>query len=301
MAPKAKAAPIDTNSILGTALLANVNIRMWEGRKHDKEVTERASDAFKADHTAGRFNKNLFGGRVPELSAIITAGADLRMVHYRQTLPWFDDGQRLLSTANFLPYTEAMREIQKRFDSAVDHFVKKYPALVTAARDRLHLMYRPSDYPAVETLRSKFSVTLEFLPLPAKEDFRIELPKKEMDRIAKSVEDRLTKSTALAMEAAWQRLGDAILKVRGKLDDGKHLRDSMIDRLRDVADVLGRLNITQDAALETARTRVLTELASFDADTLKGDESARQKAAKSADAILKSMAGVYAPSKKEDA
>lgn len=291
---------VDPEQILGRAMLINVCVSMWEGRKHDREVTQKVNDEFHAAHDAGRYHKHLFGGKVKELSAIITAAANIRLVHYTQTLPWSDAGFRLLPTQNYMAYMEAMRKARARFEAAVEEFVTAYPKLVRTAREKLNGMFRDSDYPAADLVRHRYRIEIQHSPLPAGGDFRLTLPKPELERMAREVEERLVKSVEMAMQDAWQRLGDAIMKLRAKLDDGKYLRESMIDQLREVADVLGRLNLTGDESLESARKQVLTQLATFDAEALRDDEKVREKAAQAADAILKSMEDVYTPSVDED-
>lgn len=292
---EAKLAPVEPDQILGRAMLANVNIAMWDGRKHDREVTAHVAEEYKASPEAGRYHKHLFGGKVKELSALVTAAATLRGVHYEQTLPWSDSGWRLLPTANYMEYTERMRKARARFDAAAEAFVAAYPRLVRNAEEKLHKMYRAEDYPRAADVRRKYRVALEFSPLPAGSDFRIQLPEAEMARVAKDVEDRLVKSVKLAMKEAWKRLGDVIVNLRERLDDGKYLRDSMIDDIKEVAEALGRLNVTGDKALDDARAAVLKELVGFDAETLRKDEKVRSVAAQKADEILKAMSSVYAP------
>lgn len=284
-------------SIIGLAMLANVNIRMWEGRKHDREVTERVNADHHATPDAGRYHKHLFGGGVPELGAILTAATQLRITHYAHTLPWSDTGFRLLPTENYLTYVEEMRKGRARFDEAVEAFVSAYPRLKRAAAERLQSMYRETDYPPASLVKDRYRVQLEFAPIPTGEDFRVALPEKELARMAKEVEARVTSAAQLAMADVWKRLGDAVSHLRERLDDGKHLRDSMITKLKDVATGLGRLNLTQDPTLEDVRGRVLTTLATLDAKTLREDDDVRAGAAQQADSILTAMAGLYAPAK----
>jgi hypothetical protein len=297
---RAKIKPADPQQILGRAMLVNVCISMWEGRKHDAEVTAEVAEKHKAAHDAGRYHKRLFAGKTKELSAIITAAAGLRGTHYTQTLPWSDAGWRLLPTENYMAYTEDMRKAIRRYNEAADSFEAVYAQRVREAKESLGDLWKADDYPSHEMVRAKYRVDLQFSPLPAGDDFRVSLPQKELERVAKDVEDRLVRSVGLAMKEAWKRLGKAISKLRDKLDDGKYLRDSMLEDLKDVAETLGRLNMTDDADLETLRNKVLTELASFDADALRDNAEVRKDAASKADEILKAMAGVYTPAVSDD-
>jgi len=286
--------------ILGRAMLANVTIGVWEARKNDKVVTDKVNAEYAASNEAGRYHKHLFGGPVEELSKLVTASHYLRWTHYAQTLPWSDAGWRLLPTANHMEYCKIMREKRAEFEDAVEVFVAAYPRLVKEARAKLNGMYREADYPSARAVRRKYHASLEFNPIPSGDDFRVTLPKEEMKRVAKEVEERVAKHVERAMQDAWARLGTAVEEVQERLGrDAKGLRPGLLTKLGELADVLGRLNLTQDAALEKARKQVQTQLAMLDPQSLKKDEAAREKAAAAAEDILKQVRSVYSPTKED--
>jgi hypothetical protein len=292
MTPKKK----DT-SILGRAMLANVCVGLWNARKHDRAVTDKVNDEMAHNPKAGRYHKRLFGGEVTSHSALVTAAHTARTTHYKQTLPWGDSGWRILPTANYFEYTEAMRKAKENFEAALEAFVAEYPKLVKQAKDRLGKMYRREDYPPVSQIQRKFHFDLEFSPLPCGDDFRLTLPKQDIAQITAGIEDRVSQAVNEAMDKAWERLGKVVSKLRDKLDDGKHMRETMIERVAEVADILGRLNLTNDKKLESTRQQVLKDLATLDIAVLRDDEKVRADTAKKADAILASMKDVYTPAK----
>ncbi len=282
-------------SILGRAMLVNVCVGIWSARKHDKQVTEKVNDEMAKNPRAGRYHKRLFGGDAPSHSRLVNASQVARCTHYAQTLPWEDSGWRLLPTANYFEYTEELRKVQERFERALETFLADYPTLVKNAREHLGDMYKEEDYPSINEIRHKFHISVEFAPLPAGDDFRVSLPKEELASISNSIEDRVAQAVADAMTDAWTRLGDVVSKLRPKLEDGKHLRATMIERVGEVAEILGRLNVTKDATLERTRKQILRDLATLDVEVLRDDDKARERAAKKADAILASMQSVYTP------
>ena len=281
--------------IVGRAMLVNVHIGIWQARKHDKKVTRTVNESIARNATAGRYHKRLFGGVITSHSALVTAGQNARRTHYANTLPWGDDGWRLLPTTNYFEYTKILRKIIEDFEGMRDRFLQDYERLVEEARESLNGMYNPDDYPAAHEVHDKFHIEIQFAPLPVTDDFRLSLPKDEMDNIAKGMKDRAAEAMQEAVKDAWTRLGDAVSDLRPRLEDGKHMRSTMIKRVSDVAEVLGRLNITNDPALEKTRKQVLRDLATLDIDNLRDDENIRKDAAKKADDILKSMKSVYTP------
>lgn len=283
-----------TESILTRAMLVDLRISAWEARKHDAQVTEETNEEHLADRDAGRYHKHLFGGKAASHQAVLKAARGLRVIHNTQTLPWGENAVRLLPTANYFEYTEAMRRGKARFDAALDKFLADYDRLREEAKTRLGSMYRDEDYPAVWDVRRRFSFSIEYSPLPSGGDFRVTLPAEELAVMAKQVEDRVSTQVRSAAEDAWKRLQEAVETIKGRLDaDGKFLRQSTIDRLRDLSDVLGRLNVMQDPKLDEMRQRVVEDLGMADADTLRDDEKVRQDAAKKVADILTSMQGLY--------
>lgn len=290
----------DPNAILSRAMLVGIRLGDWDGRKHDAVITDKVNTQYHAAKDAGRYHKSLFGGKPPELKVVQSYWSALRRTHEKQTLPWTDSGWRLLPTANHQQYTDSMRQIIKQYYEAADALADAYPRLKLEAQVKLNGMYRESDYPSAAEIRSKFYAKLDWSPIAAGSDFRVQLPQAELAQLAKSVEDRLRESISKAIEDIWARLGDAIVTVRDHLDDGKGLRDSMIERLSDVTELLGRLNLTDDPRLEATRLRVKKELAAYGAETLKADPKVRRDVAMKADEILKSMSGLYSPAVKEE-
>lgn len=285
--------------ILGRAMLVNVDIGVWEARKHDRDVTEKVNKRYGASADAGRWNKHLFGGKVESLSAVLNAAHAVRIMHYAQTLPWSDDGWRLLPTANYFNYTQELRKKIDEFWAVLEVFLKEYPRLLRTAKEKLNGMFRPEEYPATGAVRSKFHAEIEFAPVPASADFRVNLPAAELARMEQDVTNRVQEAVRLAMTDAWQRLGEVVYDLRERLVDGKYLRDTMVERIGAVAEALGRMNLTGDAHLEKVRKQALAELATLDVSSLRDDTKARTAAASKADEILKAMQGLYAPAKKE--
>jgi hypothetical protein len=296
MTPKKKK---DTSSILGQAMLVNLSVGMWRGRKHDAVVSQKANTKWAKTNKAGRYHKRLLAGAAPSHSALVTAAHVARILHRKHTLPWEDEGSRILPTENYFTYVEAIREAKAEFEELLEQFLVEYPQLIERAKTLLGVMFNRRDYPTAEQMRHKFHFAVQFSPLPSGDDFRVSLPAAELKTMARGIEDRITQAVSESLDDLWTRLGDAVSDLREKLDDGKYLRDTMVERVREVAEILGRLNLTKDAKLEQTRKRVLKDLSELKVDVLKENDQVRSAAAKKADAILSAMKGVYTPPPKE--
>ncbi len=81
--------------IQNSAVLVDLNISVWTGRKMDKKVSDEIGAVKNAKANAGNYHKKLLAGtdRLDDLQKLVSA---IRIWHYEQTLPWSDNGSRLL-------------------------------------------------------------------------------------------------------------------------------------------------------------------------------------------------------------
>ncbi|HET6495095.1 MAG TPA: hypothetical protein VFH61_07005 [Thermoleophilia bacterium] len=287
------------------AMLVRLTISGWNGRRFDRKITEEVNAQHCASKGAGRFNKHLLGGNnaAPSHANAISKGGAARLTFYSQTLPWADEGWRLLPTKNYEKFTDAMRKAKSEHDEAVEQFVTDYPGYVDHARLLLNGMYRDEDYPSVASMREKFNVALEFAPVPSAGDFRLDLPADQLSEIERSTQERVENAVKVAMSDAWSRLRDSVAKISERLNgvevEGKRkgkakmFHDTLIDNAANLSDALSRMNVTNDPDLEAMRQRVSDELSDLSPNTLRRSPRARREAAKSADDILKAMDGLY--------
>jgi hypothetical protein len=282
------AAPIHSR-----ALLVWLTIRTWSARKYDRKVSADVNKQYAASTDAGRYNKFLLPGDAAAYKTLTALATSVRTEHYSNTLAWSDEGWRLLPTANYTRYTDWLRAQQTAFASALDSFADDYPRLRQQARASLGNLYRDDDYPSVMDIRSRFELSVQFSPLPAAGDVRVDLDATQIADIAANITNTQQKAVTAAMSDAWSRLHDVVTKIHERLSVPDAIfRDSLIGNARDICDALTRLNITGDAQLEAMRARVLQELTTVEPDVLRDTPRARQQVADKADAILSAMSGI---------
>jgi hypothetical protein len=102
--------------ISARALLVNTTVRVWTGDKRDRAITREICTMKGAEDNAVRANKSLLGEHIHGVQAAERA---VRRAVNERTLPWMDDGTRILKGAVFMAFTEAMAEPIRQFDEAV--------------------------------------------------------------------------------------------------------------------------------------------------------------------------------------
>jgi len=275
--------------ITSRAMLARLSITQWSARKHDKEITAEVCRTHQASADAGRYNKLLVAAE--SIKAVQSAASAARLTHYKYTLPWRDDGARILPSAAWFDYSKDMREAQDHFWQAVNALVGAYPALVQQAQLRLNGMFRPEDYPPADQIRSRYTWDMSVDPIPAADDFRVQLSDAEVDRIRREIGARTESAVSEAMRDAWQRLYDAVSHIVSRLSDSDAVfRDSLIGNVRDLCGLLPKLNLTGDANLEAARQDVERRLAGLNPQDLRDDKRHRAEVADQARQIQSAMA-----------
>jgi len=268
------------------AMLVRLNISQWEGRKFDKKVTKEIEDAHGVTN-AGRFNKILID---PEaIKKVTRVNAEARDFHYRNSLPWRDDGARILPSPNFLDYTKGIQELKEKYREAVGELSSSYDALIDEARSRLNSMFDEQDYPSGEEIRRKHGFSVSFDPLPDAGDFRVDISDDQVEEIRKSIEDRNKNAFQEANKDLWSRLYESVKHMTEKLADPDAIfRDSLVGNLANLCSLLPKLNL-EDSELEKKRAEIEDRLCRFDPDDFRKDKGLRKDIAKEAQDILDSM------------
>jgi hypothetical protein len=286
------------NPYASKAMLACLSISQWGNRKFERKVTNAIADAEHTDRAFLSTTKKLLGKDAT--SMISAAVARARDHHYTNTLPWQDSGYRLLPSANYFKYVEKERAINVEFKDAVESFLKVYPGHREVARVSLNGLFNENDYPSVESMRSKYSMESNFLPFPDSGDLRIDIPAAEIAKISQNVDARVAEALKQATADLFKRVVEVVSALRDKLvaynvnAEGKidhPFRDTAITNLRDLAELLPRLNVTEDPDLAALQVKLMQSLCPLNPDQLRNSNAARDQAVRSADDILNSLAG----------
>lgn len=272
------------------AILVDLTISAWTGRKYDRKASQKVADLYRADARLGRYNKVLVDPE--EMKKIQAVANKARKFHYENTLPWNDYGTRLLPTKNHFQYTEALQGFKDEFFKITGDFLRKYPDLVEQARLRLNGLFRAQDYPDQRKMASKFRFEVKFNPVPHQGDFRVHLNRDEILKMQKKLEESLKKAEEKAVQDMWQRLYDTVSRLLERLDNPNSvIRDSLITGLTGLVELLPRLNFTEDPNLERMYREVEQRLCRYSAGELRADTRARQRTALAASQILDAMSG----------
>lgn len=287
------------SNISSSAMLVDLGISVWTGRKLDKQVSAEIDSAKSTKAKAGNYHKNLLAGseKLAEIGKIASA---VRNWSYTQTSPWSDSGSRLLPATLFMDYKLKLTEYEKMFSDAVDKFLAEYDQLVNQSAFTLGALFNRDDYPPAEQIKRKFAFTYVFSPVPESGDFRVDVGNAGMAELRANFTNAINLRVQTAIEDMRTQLIDQLSHMSEKLADldeprtlkdgtivsTQIFRDSLIDNAVDLVKNLKHLNITGDVEIEAMRAELESTIKNIDAQTLRDSDEARRKTKARVDALL---------------
>ncbi len=284
------------------AMLVGLRISAWSGRLYDREASDHVAAQHDASSSVGRYNKRLLPKAA--LAALNATMNEARTRHYSNSLAWDDKGSRLLTVANYEYYTQVMDGLRERLVRQRARFIEEYDDYVEQARIDLGKLFRIREYPSKEDLRDRFSIRYRITPVPDADHFMATLASEDTERVKRDIELHIEEQLHEAVGDLYRRLAEAVERVSERLtedDNGKPLvfRDTMISNIRDLVDVVPRLNIFGDHRLAGLCEQVKDRIAGVEPDSLRPsgtfDPAVRAKVKRDADALMEQFAGYFTP------
>lgn len=277
-------------SLQTNAMVLNLQIGLWAGYKFDKSATARFTAEAAANPDAARVNKHL----VPKesLAAVQSAAGALRTHFYATTLPWKDNGDRLLTRKGYQDFIHRHGELVREFNAAVDEFADdKYSTALAQAEFRMGELFNPDDYPSVDEVRRKFYVSLDIDAVTSAKDFRVGLDDSDVDQIRTDLESATQARITAAMKHVWAKLEDTLGHFASKMDDDQIFRDTTVSNLEELVDMLPSLNLTDDPQLAAIGDAIRQRVLGSTPKEIRKNDGLRAAVGVEAKAIMDEMAG----------
>ena len=218
-------------------------------------------------------------------------------------MPWSHKGENLLACDLYEKVMEKEREKKIDFEAKVREFINNYQSYISDARMRLNGLFNQDDYPSISEITKKFAWDIDFYPVPAGNNLKVELSQVDIDTISKDIESKNEIALSNAMKSVWLRVFDAVKSLSDKMketridkqgdDVSPIFRDSLIENIKELVNLLPSLNITDDPALEQARIELESDLTGIDPDELRESKETRKEISEKADAILNNIGKLF--------
>lgn len=287
--------PIITGELTERAMLATLHISSWSGNLLDREVTDSVHEDYKAAKEAGRYNKRLVAKQF--FAELSKAHSHARSIHRLYTLPWDDDGTRVLANNGYIKYVATMKEAERNWSQAVKSFLVSPDEYINEGRVRLGKMFVEADYPDSATLKRKFKFDMEIKPMISANDFRVKMSDDTTKAIIKDIERRTSERLEKAVKDVFERVAENVSHMKERLkefnanpDSRKGIiRDTVVYNINELAEMMPSLNITGDPRIDELAKQLKDELVEFSPEVLRSDASTRKQVMSKADKLLKKV------------
>jgi len=275
------------------AMLVKLSIGLPGNSRNDKKLTGQVKASNHLGASSGKWLKQMFPDEHYEPASKLAG--EVRTWHYAHTLPWLDDGVRILTTAAYFEYCENMRKFKAEFEAKQQGFIASWEDIVVWARREHNGTFNESDYANKDAICRKFQFETSFRPMPEANDFRVQLNDDEVSMIKASLQDSVSCAVNAARSDLWQRLASPLKAMADKLKEPDAIfRNSLVENLHSICELIPALNLTEDTTLDDFRKDVQAALTGLSADTLRDNKTARKEVADKAAEILAKMSGYMA-------
>ena len=288
-------------SIASSAMTVELSMSIWTARKKDHKASDDVASMNSADKGVANVTKNLLGN-CDELIALQKFAGNLRNLHYSMTMPWSDNGQRLVTTMQYFKYNEVMTEMIDEGWRMVDDFLNVYDWKVMDAQAKLGAMFNRDEYPTRDAIRGKFAFRLSYEELPDggnTGDWRLDLPHEAMQTLRTNYANSFNLKIKGAMDDVWTRLHTNLTRLVRQLDvdeegKGNRLYDTVFDQALSLTEMLGTCNVTGDTQMEAMKRQLEQALhqsngAPLTVDKIKKSPTLREDTRAKLDAALSAL------------
>ena len=281
---------METNVLSEKAMLVHLSISRWTARSKDRTAGEDISQQKKAEADVA----NVWVQLVPKdkMREVQRSGGEVRKIWIKYTLPWMDDGIRILPSDLYVKFSGEIKKAISEDQKAVVKFAKRFPDLVATAPERLGVFINDNPLPDVNQIKDKFGVRLNYMPMPTSGDFRCQILDSEAEKIKADIEQNVQNATFDAMHSIWTRLDEMVTNIATTLKEPKKIfRDSLINNLKEYVELIPQLNLTGDSELEKIRQEAKSKLTKLMPENLRKHKRDRKQAALNAEEIMKKIQG----------
>ena len=260
------------NGIENRAVIVIADTSFWTGSRIDKGASDEVAVRYEAEQDSARVTKRLIDRK--ELKGIQNAISSAKVMHKRMTLPWDDNGGRLLPRDRMPEYKEKMAKKMADVDTETTDFVERYPELVKESSKRLGLLHKDGDFPAQETMAGKFGFRYRIQPVPSAEHFVLDLAKDEITDLKEQLETDIKKKVSEAVSSVFERLETQIRAMIERLGDDENgdprrMGSGRIDAINELIDAIPTLNITDDKKMNRIADRLKKAMSGITFDDLR--------------------------------
>lgn len=268
-------------SLRDKAIVVKLSRRLFNPNKQDKAATNAAIVAMGGTSTrVGKFNKRLLS-KCAELKQTQQAFQAIYDYVRDHSLPWKDEGYRLLPNANYREFVEGYRDLKEECERCVNKLASVWDQACTADKAVLNGMWDPNDYPSVGEMVSQWGVSITFQPISSSADFRIDMD----DEDKQALDEALARVEAGATDYLMQELLTPVKALIERLsipkgEKGSRFCDTIITNVTDITERARKLNINNDERIDGLIEAMDKAVAGLSPEAIRQSDALRATAVK---------------------
>jgi hypothetical protein len=285
-------------SLATSAVLVNAEVSVWSATKQDRVISNEVTTAKKADHSAGRYVKNLLADD-PTHKQLLNYRQTVYNWLRRSTYDW-NGSLRLLPVVNLPKFKTEFQHHEKSYFALRDAFLAKYPQIVSNMAFKQGDMFDRSEYPSVDQIKDKFRIRLYVAEVPQSdfrcsiaqdlaEDLKITYQKQVNDEIVPQVMADIANQFMEVMESISHCCGvdEISSSTDGEVKTKKRkIYETTVDKAKDLCETFRSFNLTNDEELAKASVSLEKVLGGVSAEDIRESDAVRESVKKGVDDIL---------------
>lgn len=286
--------------IRSRAILVKVSVPGAQSKRKSDTATRQLATAMNADESAISCVVNIMPDEY--VNAVNAASSRIRAENYMMTSPWGDDKARIMSIDFLEKHRASLNNLIPAYKAEVERMADSMPAIIQAAKFRLGEAFDEAMFPTPEQFKAKMQVSIRYYPIPAGEDFRVNLDEDTISYMRQELENEITQRVSDSIADVKNRLVKVVSSYIERLEkvsnyrdaSGKrrvagHVRSSITGNIQDLIDVIPALNITDDQEVVKLSNQLRADLCTYSAETLNDSQQVREAMISKAKQILKQL------------
>lgn len=258
------------------------------------EQKAEAAEGFGAEGEFLSAGKRLINTKDERYRACTSIRSQLLTYWRSVSLPFPEDGVRLLLRSDVESVISQLRRHQAALDSAVVKLDEALAEVIADARRRLGRLFNASDYPS--TMLGLFNVGWEFVNVEAPAYLR-QLSPRLYESECRRVQARFDEAVSMAEDAFLQQVSDMVSHLTERLsgsEDGKPkvFRATAVDNLQEFFRHFRHMNIRSNNELNAAIDRAEQVLEGVPVGLLRTHDELRQEVASQLSVVQASLDGL---------
>ena len=268
---------IDVRSLSTSALLVRTTFGSPSKTKKAKEKTAEVQQ--EEQTTAVTVNKTPYKGtKLIDITKLQTAVR--QHINDVLTLPWENNGNRLLPMGLYEEFIGYWSEQKAEYDELLKQFKEDIPVMVMKAQNNMKAVYDPNDYPdpdcemSINNFMARFKFDHTFSPVPEAGHFIVDVGEQAIEDMKSEIVKLNRDRMELGRDSLWAK-GYDILKQWQDMPNKQVVKETTVHtHALDLINMIDKANMTGDSNLKALRYDLQEIVDSTNIDMLR-DKSSR--------------------------